>query len=68
MPDEGAGIFAVAFGDVRRAYTIVDRVQMSVLRDPYTQQTTGKVRFHARRRVGGQVVLADALRKLKCST
>ena len=67
MPDEAAGAFPIAFGDVRRAYTIVDRVQMSVLRDPFSQQTAGKVRFHARRRVGGQVVLADAIRKLQCS-
>ena len=41
---------------------------MSVLRDPFTQATQGNVRFLARRRVGGQVLLAEAIRKLKCST
>ncbi|MFQ5954714.1 MAG: phage major capsid protein [Kiloniellales bacterium] len=68
MPDEAANAFPIAFGDFRRAYLIVDRIQMSVLRDPFTQATSGSVRFIARRRVGGQVVLAEAIRKLKCST
>jgi HK97 family phage major capsid protein len=68
MPSEGAGTFPIAFGDWSRAYTIVDRVSMSVLRDPYSQQTSGRIRFHARRRVGGQVTDAAAIRKLKCST
>lgn len=67
MPDvaAGAAVYPIAFGDFRRAYTIVDRVMMSVLRDPFTQATSGNVRFLARRRVGGQVVLAEAIRKLK---
>ena len=67
MPDEAANAFPIAFGDWRRAYMIVDRVQMSVLRDPFTLATSGTVRFVARRRVGGQVVLAEAIRKLKCA-
>ena len=50
---------------MRRAYTIIDRINLSVLRDPFTQATSGNVRFIARRRVGGQVVLAEAIRKLK---
>ena len=58
----------IAFGDLRRGYTIVDRIQLSVLRDPFTQATAGKIRFIARRRVGGQVVLPEAIAKLKCST
>jgi HK97 family phage major capsid protein len=68
MPSEGSGTFPVAFGDFRRAYMIVDRVSMAVLRDPFTQATTGNVRYIARRRVGGQVVQAEAISKLKCST
>jgi len=47
---------------------IVDRVAMAVLRDPFTQATTGNVRYVARRRVGGQVVTAEAIVKQKCST
>ncbi len=57
--------YPVAFGDFRRAYMIVDRVSLAVLRDPFTQATTGNVRYIARRRVGGQVVLPEALTKLK---
>lgn len=67
MPDEGANTFPMAFGDFRRAYLVVDRIAMSILRDPFTQATSGTVRFLARRRVGGQVVLAEAIRKLKCA-
>ena len=67
MPDEGADTFPIAFGDFRRAYLIVDRINLSILRDPFTQGTSGTIRFIARRRVGGQVVLAEAIRKLKCS-
>ena len=69
MPDVVADAFPIAFGDFRRAYTIVDRIQLSVLRDPFTQaQGSDVTRFIARRRVGGQVVLAEAVRKLKVST
>ena len=68
MPSEGSGTFPVAFGDFRRGYMIVDRVQMSVLRDPFTQASSGNVRYIARRRVGGQVVQAEAIVKQKCST
>jgi len=68
MPDEGAGAFPIILGDFNAAYRIYDRVAMSILRDPYTLATTGKVRFHARRRVGGGLVKAEALRKIKCAT
>ena len=68
MPSEGTNTFPVAFGDFRRGYMIVDRVNLAVLRDPFTQATTGNVRYIARRRVGGQVIQAEAISKLKCST
>lgn len=68
MPSEGAGLYPIAYGDFRRAFTIVDRVAMEMLRDPYTQATSGNIRFIFRRRTGGKVVLAEAIRKLKCST
>ena len=67
MPSEGSNTFPVAFGDFRRGYMIVDRVNLAVLRDPFTQATTGNVRYIARRRVGGQVIQAEAISKLKCS-
>ncbi len=68
MPDEAANAKPVAYGDFRRAYTMADRVQMSMLRDPYTQATNGMIRFHMRRRVGGRVVLPEAIRTLVCKT
>ncbi len=68
MPNEGAGAYPIAYGDWRRAYTMVDRIVMDMMRDPYTQADNGKVRFRFRRRSGGKLTLAEAVRKLKCST
>lgn len=65
MADIAAAAKPVVFGDYRRGYMIVDRVALSVLRDPYSQASTGNVRYIARRRVGGEVVLAEAMRALK---
>ena len=67
MPDVAANAYPVLFGDFRRAYMIVDRVALSVSRDPFTQATSGNVRYVARRRVGGQVVQAEAVVKQKVS-
>lgn len=67
MPSEGANAYPVAYGDFQRAYSLVDRIAMSMLRDPYTQATSGNIRFLFRRRLGGMVVLPEAIRKLKCS-
>ena len=65
MADIAASAKPVVFGDYRRGYMIVDRVALSVLRDPYSQASTGNVRYIARRRVGGEVVLSEAMRALK---
>lgn len=65
MPDVASGTFPIAFGDFATAYRIYDRVSLLVLRDPYSVATKGLIRFHARRRVGGGVVLGEALTKLK---
>ena len=62
MPDVGAGAKPIAFGDFNRGYVIVDRVSLAILRDPFTQATSGTIRYVARRRVGGQVVMAEAIR------
>lgn len=68
MPSEGSNTYPVAYGDWSRAYCLVDRVAMSMLRDPYTQATSGNIRFMFRRRLGGMVVQPEAIAKLKCST
>lgn len=62
MPAISAGTKPIAFGDFRRGYTIIDRIQIALLRDPFTQAATGTIRFIARKRVGGQVTLAEAIR------
>ena len=67
MPDVSANAYPVLFGDFRRAYMIVDRVALAVTRDPFTQATSGNVRYIARRRVGGQVIQAEAVVKQKVS-
>lgn len=59
--------FPVAFGSFADAYTVVDRVGLSILRDDYTAASTGIVKFHARRRVGGKLVLPEALVLLKAA-
>lgn len=68
MPDIGAGNFPVVFGSFAQAYRIYDRVSLTFIRDPFTQALNSLVRFHARRRVGGDVVRPLALRKLKMAT
>ncbi len=68
MPDEGANTFPIAYGDWKRAYTMVERLDLVITRDPYTLASVGQVKFFARRRVGGQVVLGEAIRLLKCAT
>lgn len=66
MPDRGADTFPVAFGDFKRAYYVIDRKGMSILRDPYT--AVPYVKFIARRRVGGGIANFEAVKVLKCST
>jgi HK97 family phage major capsid protein len=68
MDDVGANKFPIVFGDMGQAYRIIDRVNLSVLRDPYTRATNGITRFHMRRRVGGGVVKGEAIVRLKCAT
>jgi HK97 family phage major capsid protein len=64
VADIAASAKSIIFGDYRRGYMIVDRVALSVLRDPYSQASSGNVRYIARRRVGGEVVLSEAMRIL----
>jgi HK97 family phage major capsid protein/HK97 family phage prohead protease len=65
MPDIASGSFPILFGDFKSGYRIYDRVSLALLRDPFTQATNSLVRFHARRRVGGDVIRPAALMKLK---
>jgi HK97 family phage major capsid protein len=63
MPDIAAGSCAVAFGDFKRGYLIVDRAGMRVLRDPYSAKPY--VLFYTTKRVGGGVQDYAAIKLLK---
>jgi HK97 family phage major capsid protein len=66
MADIAADAFPIAFGDFRRAYLIVDRRGIRVLRDPYSSKPY--VLFYTTKRVGGGIQDFDALRFLKTGT
>jgi HK97 family phage major capsid protein len=66
MPDIAANSYSVAFGDWKRAYLIIDRVGIRVLRDPYTAKPF--VLFYTTKRVGGGVQNFEALKLLKFAT
>ncbi len=45
---------AIAIGDFKAGYKIVDRSGINIIRDPYTEKPF--VKFYAVKRVGGDVV------------
>lgn len=65
MPTIAANSLSVAFGNFQRGYTIVDRVGMRMLRDPYSNKPY--VGFYTTKRVGGAVVNSEAIKLLKFS-
>lgn len=65
MPAIGASNEPIAFGDFRRGYMIVDRVGISIQRLSELYAANGIVGFLARKRVGGQVVDANAFLKMR---
>lgn len=66
MPAIAAGANAIAFGDHKRAYTIIDRMGTRVLRDPFTNKPF--VGFYTTKRVGGMAVDTQAVKFLKIKT
>ncbi len=65
MPDIAAGNAAIAFGDFRRGYLVVDRSGVRILRDPFTAKPY--VLFYTTKRVGGGVQDFAAIKLLKFS-
>jgi len=63
MPDIAPDAFAIAFGDFRAGYTIAERPDVRILRDPYSAKP--HVQFFATSRVGGDVTDFGAIRLLK---
>ncbi|HOX15832.1 MAG TPA: phage major capsid protein [Smithellaceae bacterium] len=67
MPDIGADTYPIAFGDFKRAYTIVDHVSgVRLLRDPFTVK--GFVIFYVTKRIAGGISNYEALKFLKIAT
>ncbi len=62
----GASNVVAVFGDFRVAYTVVDRIAMEIITDIFSSKATGAVEFSARKRVGGQVIVPQAIKTLTC--
>lgn len=60
--DLSEGNSIMIYGDFREGYTVVDRIGIRVLRDPYTQKQY--VKFYTTKRVGGAVTNYQALKVL----
>ena len=63
MPDIAANAYAIAFGDFRAGYTIAERPDLRILRDPFSAKPN--VLFYANKRVGGDVTDYAAIKLLK---
>lgn len=63
VPDMDAAVSAgnhvLMFADLSRSYQIVDKSTVAMLRDPYTNKP--HVGFYTTRRVGGRVILPEAI-------
>ncbi len=65
MPDVADEAFAIAFGDFSAGYTIAERPDLRILRDPFSAKP--HVLFYATKRVGGDVSDFAAIKLLKFS-
>lgn len=63
MPDATNGANAIAFGDFAAGYTVAERPDLRVLRDPFSAKP--HVLFYATKRVGGDVSDFAAIKLLK---
>lgn len=63
MPDATNGANAIAFGDFEAGYTVAERPDLRVLRDPFSAKP--HVLFYATKRVGGDVTDFAAIKLLK---
>ena len=65
MPDIAANATAIAFGDFSAGYTIAERPDLRILRDPFSAKP--HVLFYATKRIGGDVSDFAAIKLLKFS-
>lgn len=66
MPDVEADAYAVAFGDFAAGYTVAERPDLRILRDPFSAKP--HVLFYATKRVGGDVSDFAAIKLLRFAT
>ena len=66
MPALGAGLYAVAFGDIKAGYAVGIHRNTTILRDPYT--AAPKVRFYSLARLGGTPWDYQAVSLMRCAT
>ncbi|MCR6734452.1 MAG: phage major capsid protein [Afipia sp.] len=66
MPDIATTSNPIAFGNWKRGYTVVDRMGVRLLRDPFTNKPF--VQFYTTKRVGGMVVDSQAIKILSVSS
>ena len=64
MDNVAAGNSPIVYGDFKMGYVIADRESLSVIRDDVTKKRENKIEFTFHLRVGGMVVLEEALKKL----
>ena len=63
MPDISSGSASIAFGDFAAGYTVAERPDLRVLRDPFSAKPN--VLFYATKRVGGDVSDFAAIKVLR---
>jgi len=66
MPDPEADSYSIALGDFGAGYTVAERPDLRVLRDPFSAKP--HVLFYATKRVGGDVSDFAAIKLLKFGT
>jgi HK97 family phage major capsid protein len=65
VPVIAASSYSLLFGDIKRAYTVVDRIGTRVIRDPFSNKPY--IGFYTTKRVGASVVNSEAYKTLKFS-
>ncbi|OUS06125.1 capsid protein [Rhodobacterales bacterium 52_120_T64] len=65
MPDIAADATAISFGDFSAGYTVAERPDLRILRDPFSAKP--HVLFYATKRIGGDVSDFAAIKLLKFS-
>jgi len=61
----GAGAFPIFFANFKRAYLILDRMGIRILRNPYS--SPGNIMFYCTKRIGGGIISFEAIKALKIS-